>query len=244
MMKPKSFQVTDRAFPRSAGRVVCSLVLSCLAAASAHADWLVTRDGERIETQGGWEIRGRMVVFEQHNGTLSSIRLSVVDLDASAEATRKAAAAATPAPEEPAQKRPAKLVITTADVGEGTPGAEGPDLLIERLRQAHSYGDVSLAMGLVNWQDVPAGMKAYIETRFDWMMQRKIRSVRFIAAEPDEVDIQAIQDDVLYEPNVEVAGRMVIQFIPDPDQDELSLTFQVGTRLGSYFIAAPREVPD
>ncbi len=51
-------------------------------------------------------------------------------------------------------------------------------------------------------------------------------------------------DGVLYEPNVDVAGKLEVDFYPDPDQERLALTFLVGTRLGSYFIAAPREVPE
>ncbi len=239
--------------PKSATRPSTLLILCCLAAcwlaaSDAHADWLVTRAGERIETQGSWQVKGRMVVFTPPNGSLSSLRLSEVDLDASASATEEAAAAAArPAPPEPAPAgRPAR-VITNDDVGEGVPGAEGGDLLVERLRQAHSYKDLRLAMGLVNWQDVPDGIRNYIQTQFEWMMERRIRNIRYVATDPDELeeqDQQALQDDVLYEPNVELAGKLEIDFFPDPDQAELALTFQVGTRLGSYYIAAPREVDE
>ncbi len=245
-------------FPRNPGHapkagrrssVLCWLAACWLVAAAGHADWLVTRAGERIETEGGWEVKGRMVVFTQPTGTLASVRLSEIDLDASQAATADAAPApARPAPAAPAPAadRPSR-VITTDDVGEGVPGVEGGELLVERLRQAHAYKDVGMAMGLVNWQDVPEGMRNYIRTQFEWMMERRIRNLRYVAATPEELEEQAqqaLQDDVLYEPNVEVAGKLEVEFIPDPDQAELALTFQVGTRLGSYFIAAPREVPD
>ena len=221
------------------------LAIACwVAAATSSADWLVTRNGERIETRGGWDVQGRMVVFTSASGTLSSIRLSEVDLDASAEATERAMATSAMEPEaRPAPKRPVR-VITTEDVGEGVPGAEGPDLLIERLRQAHEYKDVGLAMGLVNWQDVPESMRPDIETQFDWMMERRIRNIRFVPADPEQASPQQVQDDVAYEPNVEVAGKIEIDFVPDPDQAEVLLTFYVGTRLGSYFLAAPREAAD
>ena len=143
----------------------------------------------------------------------------------------------------PAVKRPVR-VITTEDVGEGVPGADGPDLLIERLRQAYGYQDVGLAMGLVNWQDVPESMRGDIENQFEWMMDQRIRNIRFVAADPEQANLRQIQDDVAYEPNVEVAGKIEIDFVPDPDQAEVLLTFQVGTRLGSFFIAAPREIAD
>ena len=39
-----------------------------------QADWLVTRDGARIETKGAWKVDGRRVLFTVPNGTLSMIR--------------------------------------------------------------------------------------------------------------------------------------------------------------------------
>ncbi len=229
-------------------QIFCWLAACWMMAAAVHADWLVTRAGERIETRGGWEVKGRMVVFTQPSGTLSSIRLSEVDLDASAAATAEAAAsAARPAAPAPPPPRKPTRVITTDDVGQGVPGAEGGELLVERLRQAHTYKDVGLAMGLVNWQDVPDGVRAYIQTQFEWMMERRIRNIRYVEADPEALEEEAqqvVQDDVLYEPNVDLAGKLEIDFFPDPDQAELALTFQVGTRLGSYFIAAPREVDE
>ncbi|MCP3964660.1 MAG: hypothetical protein GY719_43085 [bacterium] len=229
---------------RSRTALLCWLVLAAFAATTARADWLVTRAGERVETVGGWELRGRMVVFERPGGTLASLRLSEVDLDASEAATEKAKIPTPSRPVEAAPRPKATRVITTEDVGEGTPGAEGPALIVERLRQAHSYQDVGMAMGLVNWQDVDARIRDYVETQFEWMMERRIRSVQFIEAAPEETQLQEVQDGTTYEPNVEVAGRIEIAFVPDPDQQELSLTFHVGTRLGSYFIAAPTEARD
>ncbi len=230
--------------PTSRRTLCCFAVIGMLAVAS-HADWLVTQDGERIETKGGWQVKGRMVVFTRPEGTLSSLRLSEVDLDASREATIRAAEAASrPAASAPALPRRPARVITTDDVGAGVPGAEGVDLLVERLRQAHRLKDVGLAMGLVNWQDVSDGVRGYVQTQFEWLMERRIRGIRFIEAEPEELeeDLRELQDDVLYEPNVEVAGKIEVDLFPDPDQSVLSLGFQVGTSLGSFFIAAPREV--
>ena len=70
-------------------RTALALALS-LAAAPAAADWLVMRDGSRVETRGEWKVKGPIVVFTLPNGTLSSIRLSEVDLDESAQATYEA----------------------------------------------------------------------------------------------------------------------------------------------------------
>lgn len=80
------------------------------------ADWLVTRDGERIETRGAWEEKGKLLVFKLADGTLSSIRLDNVDLEASREATARALEP--PAAPEPKteKKRESVLVITDRDV--------------------------------------------------------------------------------------------------------------------------------
>ncbi len=226
-------------------RVFCWIAVFGIFAAASDADWLVTRAGERIETQGGWQVKGRLVIFTQPGGMLSSLRLSEVDLDASREATNAAAeAAARPAAQPPPPPRRPARVITTDDIGTGVPGAENTDLLIERLRQAHRLKDVGLAMGLVNWQDVPTGVREYIRNQFEWLMDRRIQGMRFIEADPEasEEDLQKLQDSVVYQPDVEVAGEIEVDLFPDPNQSERSLTFQVGTHLDSFFIAAPREV--
>ncbi|MCH9648553.1 MAG: FxLYD domain-containing protein [Deltaproteobacteria bacterium] len=87
---------------------------------SAAADWLVMQDGSRLETQGTWETRGRLLVFTNAAGKLASVRVSEVNLDASDQATREAQEAAEAArseaePEAPKKKSPV-LVLTDADV--------------------------------------------------------------------------------------------------------------------------------
>jgi hypothetical protein len=95
------------------------LVAAALAAAPAAADWLVMKDGGRIETKGSWKVEGRRVLFTQPNGTLSVLKLDEVDLDQSAavtaaevEAARKAAE---PEPEAPARRAPV-LRLTEKDI--------------------------------------------------------------------------------------------------------------------------------
>lgn len=73
---------------RATRSIALGLAAAGLALAGpASADWLVTRDGARVETRGPWEVRGRQVIFTLPNGTLSSMSLSDVDLDRSAEVT-------------------------------------------------------------------------------------------------------------------------------------------------------------
>ncbi len=68
------------------------LGVSCLlVGTAAAADWLVLRDGSRIEVKGAWKVSGKQIVFtEMEEGRLSSIRGDLVDLDASARATEEA----------------------------------------------------------------------------------------------------------------------------------------------------------
>ncbi len=87
------------------------------ATGAARADWLVLRDGSRVQTKGAWQVKGKQVVFSQANGQLAALRMSDVDLDASAKATAESTmpAQAAPAPEV-AKKKPV-LVLSDKDVG-------------------------------------------------------------------------------------------------------------------------------
>lgn len=92
-----------------------ALLAAPFAASPLFADWIVTRDGSRIETKGKWRVEGAKVVFDLPNGTLGVMRKTEVDLDASAAAS---AEAATPDPETPVKAPPApkkKPVLTLTD---------------------------------------------------------------------------------------------------------------------------------
>ncbi|MDX1645396.1 MAG: hypothetical protein R3244_13665 [Thermoanaerobaculia bacterium] len=120
-----------------------ALLLTALAAAPAGADWLVMVDGTRVETDGPWNQRGKVVVFTDTSGQLVSLRLADVDLEASREATAAAEVAARqpPVPAQPVSPpRQSVMRLTDEDVGhvddydptaepEGEPGAtaEGSD---------------------------------------------------------------------------------------------------------------------
>jgi hypothetical protein len=91
------------------------------------ADWLVTREGGRVETKGAWTVKGKLVVFHTAEGKLSSLRLADVDLDASQRATEEAVAAQAQAaaePDKPAERRKSVRVITDKDVKPAPPPAE------------------------------------------------------------------------------------------------------------------------
>jgi hypothetical protein len=97
------------------GTVPVALAALLLAASPppSSADWLVPHAGGRVETRGPWQVKGKLVVFTQADGTLASLRLSDVDLEASAKATAEVpvAAQAAAAPEAPRKK----LAVLTDD---------------------------------------------------------------------------------------------------------------------------------
>lgn len=100
----------------------------------AAADWLVTRDGSRVETVGPWRVESRLVVFKRPDGTLGSLRLSDVDLEASRrltdEMTAREAAAERREREAPEEReRPVIARLTEKDLPpvDRPPAAERSD---------------------------------------------------------------------------------------------------------------------
>jgi hypothetical protein len=100
---------------------------AALFAAPAAADWLVTRDGGRVETRGAWKMKGRQVVFTGADGKLASLRQSDVDFAASeratAEAVERAREALVVKPAPPPEKKEARWSLTDADFKQAAPPA-------------------------------------------------------------------------------------------------------------------------
>jgi hypothetical protein len=101
--------------------IALGLLALGLAPLTAHADWLVTHEGGRVETKGPWQMKGKLVVFTRaDDGALASLRASEVDLDASAKATADAKVQATaPPPVVVPQKKIA--VLTDKDFRKPAP---------------------------------------------------------------------------------------------------------------------------
>jgi len=70
-----------------ATRWFLAAVLALASGGALHADWLVLRSGQRIETKGAWEVRGRQVVFKSRTGALQALPIADVDVEASKKAT-------------------------------------------------------------------------------------------------------------------------------------------------------------
>jgi hypothetical protein len=89
------------------------LPLPLLAAAlampgAADADWLLLKDGHRVETRGAYTVRGKTVVFTSTAGVLSSLRLDAVDLEASRSASQPAAPTGVP---KAAARKPGRRLV-------------------------------------------------------------------------------------------------------------------------------------
>lgn len=138
------------------GRFALLAALLVPAALPAGADWLVTRQGGRVETRGAWEVKGKLVVFRTLNGALSSMRTSEVDLEASRMATEEAGrarSAAADAPAKPPEKRPSILVLTDKDVRHVTEASPATDAAAGAPGEEEKpVGDLAVA----NWERASA----------------------------------------------------------------------------------------
>ncbi len=223
--------------------MVATSVFGGARADPAHADWLVTTEGERVETRGAWDVRGRMVVFTTKRGTLASVRLDEVDLDASEAATDEAVAlrsAPPPPPAVPPEPPPPVLTLTDADISQGTGNATGMDALIARLRVAHQNQDLDDAMRLVHWSGVSRDVRTAIGESFAFLFARPIRSIELVPVESEDTAAQD-KDGATYRPNLTVTGKLVIALElieADADADRAEVTFLVGEVLGTPRIAA------
>lgn len=168
----------------SRSSVLLGLLVVAAAAPPAAADWLVTTDGERIETVGPWEVRGRLLVATLADGRKVSMRASTVDLPASDRLTAEMARAAEqePAAEdqagETAPRKKAAIVLTDADftrraprpvmeeegagpegeAGETAAGGSEPSLVVTSWEEATApEGHVVLSGRLVNRSQAAAG---------------------------------------------------------------------------------------
>ena len=152
--------MADRWMRHSVKKILISVFCwLAIAAVPSQADVLVTRDGSRIETQGPWEVKGRQVLFTLPNGTLSAMRASEVDLDASRAATDYVA----PEPVEeaaPVEVAEPVLVLTNKDLPEVVQGSPDGESGAEDngLKKPVSREPVQV----VSWKRVESGLNLEI----------------------------------------------------------------------------------
>lgn len=137
-----------------------ALVGLLLCSGPAVGDWLVMRDGSRVETDGPWRVDGRRILFDLPNGTLSTVRASEVDLEASRSATEAAATAAasaaaaspdTAAPAAPRERPTPVLVLTDKDIARAAPVDEGA-LSPEAADDSRSTSTVTEPLTVGSWE--------------------------------------------------------------------------------------------
>lgn len=119
----------------------------------AAGDWLVTRDGSRVETDGPWRVEDRLIVFRTKDGTLSSVRRSKIDLEASERLTREMAErAARPASDVEPPRREATIRLTEKDL---PPVARSVEATDERAGEPGAEAEEgSESLQITSWEEV------------------------------------------------------------------------------------------
>ncbi len=143
------------------------MILACLLGAAAvamQADWIVTRDGERFEIKGSWQLKGKLAVFTLPDGTLSSVRADRIDSEASKRLTDQIRdeAAAAAAPPKAVVKTPRKsvIVLTDKDFLKAPPPAEdGAKSPGDKSRTAPGAADAKAAKADAPVQEVPQAVE-------------------------------------------------------------------------------------
>ncbi len=120
--------------PRFDARLILAIALLCLASlvpGPAAADWLITLEGQLIETRGPWKIDDETLIYTDTDGVERRLAVDEVDLEASEETT----AARAGHDWEPSEKnRPApafELTSPTAAAREAAaPAVEEPPIIL------------------------------------------------------------------------------------------------------------------
>jgi hypothetical protein len=155
--------------------VAAAALGAALLAGPAAADWLVTKEGGRVETKGPWKIKGRLVVFTQLDGTLGSLRVPDVDLEASSDVTfEEMENRELPPPRpEPAPKKKSIRSLTDADFAKPepapAPGEEGQEGTADGARKPAAKAEGKPAgrpegkVSIASWQRVDRAEKDGLE---------------------------------------------------------------------------------
>lgn len=132
-----------------------------LVAAPAAADWLVTRDGGRVETKGAWLVKGKLVVFTRAaEGQLASLRITDVDWAASERATAQAAQAP-PEPKSAPPEPPKESKWVFTDANFRSPAPAPPKDEAPAAEETDAAGRPRLPVVLEGWErrDHPDGLE-------------------------------------------------------------------------------------
>jgi hypothetical protein len=148
--------------PIAAALAVAAVALAT--ASPAPADWLVLKDGAKVETKGAWRVDGRRILFDLPNGTLSMIRADQVDLDKSAVATAEARAVSAGEKPAPPPKKEPVLVLTEKDippspaaVAEAAATAEG------EAKKEGGAAEPTASLEVISWEKTESGDGSAVE---------------------------------------------------------------------------------
>jgi hypothetical protein len=147
-------------------RLLVLLAGAALAASAvpARADWLVTKDGARLETKGPWKVEGRRVVFTLPNGMLSALRADDVDLDQSAAVTAHAVDAAKKAAEpKPEPKKAPILTLTEKDIPPSPSAGEDTGDDTAAADQSKTAAASGSDLQVISWDKTPTADETGIE---------------------------------------------------------------------------------
>lgn len=146
--------------------VPLALSLAGALSSPAKADWLVTRDGARVETRGPWQVKGKLIVFQAADGKLASLRASEVDLEESRLATDdavRAKEAAVAAAQKPTVPRKASVrSITDKDVRQvaaANPAAAAP---AEKAADAAAPESAESPVSVASWERIETAGEGHI----------------------------------------------------------------------------------
>lgn len=111
-----------RSDPRTSAnaRIGMFLVVGVLLCQVAGADWLITTDGQAIQTKGAWKVEGPLVLFTNAQGEPRSLHRGTLDLERSKRVTtlalnsRNRDSTGSPPSERPSKKT--GLVVTDNDI--------------------------------------------------------------------------------------------------------------------------------
>ena len=124
----ESQRVRSIARAKSGVLLLAAIMVLAFGTATARADWLVMKDGTKVETRGPWRVEGALVLFEIDTTRLASVRASDVDLEASRQWTEVARATTERARSAvPEEKPKAVFVLTDADVRHSTDAPTADD---------------------------------------------------------------------------------------------------------------------
>ena len=127
-------------------------VLALMGGSATEADWLVMQDGSHLETKGTWTIEGERLVFSLPNGTLSSLKLSDVDLEASHKASLPPDPQAGDSDEPTSPTQKALFVLTDADVRH--PSDSAADEPTSSSGSSSGPAEREEPLQAINWKDI------------------------------------------------------------------------------------------